>query len=91
VCDEVQLSRIKKISKEGGTSDDNINIINEAKEFTFYSGTVRKKMSDMVLIDEYRKRRWSSECVREENRVSWCTIRRKTKHLIIIQKIEYCD
>lgn len=55
VCDEVQFSRIMKNRR--GTLDDITSAINNAKDFTFYSKTVRSKLFKMRYNRRVKKKK----------------------------------
>lgn len=75
VRDEVQLSRIMK-SNRRGTLDDITSEINNAKDSTFCSKTVRRKLFKMGYNRRVQKKKMIVRVCNRKKRVSWCRERK---------------
>lgn len=75
VRDEVQLSRIVKTNSRG-TLDDITSEINNAKDSTFCSKTVRRKLFKMGYNRPVQKKKMVVRVCNRKKRVSWCRERK---------------
>lgn len=75
VRDEVQLSRVMKNNRRG-TLNDITNEINEGKDSTFCSKTVRRKLFQMGYNRRVQKKKMVVRECNRKKRVSWCRERK---------------